>query len=79
MATKAARLSHDARGVLRNAGLLCMGAAVLMALLSFGAMLWMDVPLFLIGLGMVAHALLDARRARARPAPDDVAAETTGR
>lgn len=64
MATPTARLSPDARDVLRNAGLLCMGGAVLMALLTFGAMLWMDVPLFLIGLGMAAYALLDARRAQ---------------
>lgn len=29
-----------------------------------GAMLWMDVPLLVIGAGMAGYALLDARKAR---------------
>lgn len=57
-------MSADARGVLRNAGLLVVGFSLLMMLFSLGSMLWMDLPLLLIGLGLVAWSFLDARRAR---------------
>lgn len=59
-------MGAEARGVMRNAGLLVVGFSLLMMLLSVGSMLWMDVPLLLIGLGLVGYALLDARRAKAQ-------------
>lgn len=57
-------MTPEARNVLRNAGLLVMGFSVLMMLLSFGSMLWMDVPLILVGAGMVGYAFLDGWRSR---------------
>lgn len=62
-------MSPEARGILRNAGLLVMGASLLMVLFSFGAMLWMDIPLLLVGAALVAYAWWDERRAR-KAAPD---------
>ena len=57
-------MSEEARGVMRNAGLLVAGFAVLMMAFSLGSMLWMDLPLLLLGLGLVGYSFLDARRAR---------------
>lgn len=61
-------MGDEARGVMRNAGLLVVGFSLLMMLASLGSMLWMDLPLLLVGLGLVGYALLDARKA-ARRAP----------
>lgn len=60
----AARLSDETRAIVRNAGLLVTGTAVAMMLLTLGAMLWMDVPLLVLGLGLLGYAWLDQRRAR---------------
>lgn len=57
-------MTDDARGVMRNAGLLVAGFSLLMMAFSLGSMLWMDLPLLLVGLGLVAWSWLDARRAR---------------
>lgn len=57
-------MTDESRGVVRNAGLLVAGFALLMMLLSLGSMLWMDVPLLLVGLGLVAWSILSARRAK---------------
>jgi hypothetical protein len=56
-------MGDEARGVMRNAGLLVVGFSLLMMLASLGSMLWMDLPLLLVGLGLVGYALLDARKA----------------
>ena len=60
-------MSSDARGVLRTAGLGLAGFALLMMLVTWGGMLWMDVPLLVLGLGMAGYALWDARRAAHPP------------
>ena len=57
-------MSDEARGVMRNAGLLVAAFALLMMAFSLGSMLWMDIPLLLLGLGLVGYSLLDAHRAR---------------
>ena len=50
--------------MVRNAGILVAVAAVGMMLFSFGAMLWMDVPLLVLGLGLIAWSYWDERRAK---------------
>jgi hypothetical protein len=62
-------MSDEARGVMRNAGLLVIGFSLLMMLFSLGSMLWMDLPLLLIGIGLVGYSLLDARKARQANGP----------
>ena len=60
-------MSDEARGVLRNAGLLVVGSALLMMVIGILVdypMLWMDVPLLLVGLALLAYAYRDARRAK---------------
>lgn len=62
-------VSDDARGFLRNVGWITAGFAVFMlvvtAFLRYAGMLWMDVPLLLLGAGLVAYSF--AAPARGTP------------
>lgn len=59
-------MEEGPRGVVRGVGLILVGFALLMLLYGFVLqdffMIWMDVPLLAIGLGMIAYAWWDGRR-----------------
>ncbi|MEA3201201.1 MAG: hypothetical protein QOE90_2629 [Thermoplasmata archaeon] len=54
-------LTDETRGFLRNVGGLVLGFAAFMLLLDVmlslrGMLLWMDVPMSIVGLGLLAYA-----------------------
>lgn len=63
------RLTEDSRPIVRNAGIVLVIVAAVMVLMSLGSMLWMDVPLALLGLALILYAWLDGRRAPASGTP----------
>lgn len=65
-------MEEERRSVVRGLGIVLMSFAVLMLAWTFAidymGMLWMDVPMFFIGLGMVLYAWWDGHRAPPPPA-----------